>query len=61
VLTDDGKHFDAFRSAVIWVMGVSTYTPNYHVQHLPTNPWIHQPFEDDDILRPTALWACYKQ
>lgn len=43
------------RSAVIWVKGVSTYTPNYHVEALPTSPWIHQPFEDYDNLRPAAL------
>ncbi|TAK74604.1 MAG: phosphoribosyltransferase [Aquabacterium sp.] len=43
------------RSAVLWVKGVSTYTPDYHVETLPTSPWIHQPFEDYDNLRPAAL------
>ena len=43
------------RSAVIWVKGVSTYVPEYHVESLPTSPWIHQPFEDYDTLRPAAL------
>ena len=48
------------RSAVIWVKGVSTYTPDYHVESLPTSPWIHQPFEEYDTLRPEALLKRYK-
>ena len=43
------------RSAGIWVKGVSTYTPDYYVESLPTSPWIHQPFEDYDNLRPEGL------
>ncbi len=43
------------RSAVLWVKGVSTYTPDYYVDMLPTSPWIHQPFEDYDVLRPEGL------
>ena len=43
------------RSAVIWTKGVSSYTPDYFVETLPTSPWIHQPFEEYDNLRPDAL------
>jgi uncharacterized protein len=43
------------RSAVIWTKGKSTYTPDYFVELLPTSPWIHQPFEEYDNLRPEAL------
>ncbi len=43
------------RSAVIWVKGVSGYLPDYHVESLPTSPWIHQPFEEYDVLRPEGL------
>ena len=43
------------RSAVIWTKGVSTYTPDYYVELLPTSPWIHQPFEEYDNLRPDEL------
>lgn len=43
------------RSAVIWVKGVSTYKPEYFVEMLDTSPWIHQPFEEYDALRPEAL------
>jgi hypoxanthine phosphoribosyltransferase len=40
------------RSAVLWVKGVSSYTPDYFVESLPTSPWIHQPFEQYDGLSP---------
>lgn len=43
------------RSAVVWVKGVSTYIPEYFVDSLPTSPWIHQPFEEYDTLRPAQL------
>jgi uncharacterized protein len=43
------------RSAVLWVKGVSSYTPDYFVEMLPSSPWIHQPFEDYDSLRPEGL------
>ena len=43
------------RAAVIWVKGVSTYVPDYFVETLPTSPWIHQPFEEYDTLRPAGL------
>jgi uncharacterized protein len=43
------------RSAVIWTKGVSSYTPDYYVELLPTSPWIHQPFEEYDELRPEGL------
>jgi hypoxanthine phosphoribosyltransferase len=43
------------RSAVLWVKGVSSYTPDYFVESLPTSPWIHQPFERYDGLSPDQL------
>ena len=43
------------RSAVIWTKGCSSYVPNYYVELLPTSPWIHQPFEDYDQMRPSQL------
>ena len=48
------------RSAVIWTKGVSTFQPDYSVELLPTNPWIHQPFESYDSLSPTELMAKWK-
>lgn len=48
------------RSAVIWTKGVSDFTPDYTVEYLPTNPWIHQPFEGYDALRPAQLLEKWK-
>ncbi len=45
------------RSAVLWTKGVSSFTPDYSVEHLPTSPWIHQPFEIYDTMRPQQLEA----
>jgi len=45
------------RSAVLWWKGHSKATPDYFVDKLMTNPWIHQPFEDYDSLRPHQLEA----
>jgi uncharacterized protein len=38
------------RSAVIWTKGLSSFTPDYSVEYLPSNPWIHQPFESYDDM-----------
>ncbi len=54
-----GKITD-LRSAVIWVKGISTYLPEYYVDMLPTSPWIHQPFEEYDVLRPAKLAERWK-
>ena len=45
------------RTAVIWYKQCSVLKPDYHVRHLPNNPWIHQPFERYDAMRPEQL-AC---
>ena len=43
------------RSAVIWTKALSTFAADYSVEFLPTNPWIHQPFEGYDAMRPQQL------
>ena len=48
------------RSAVIWTKGVSTFQADYSVELLPTNPWIHQPFEGYDSLSPEQLMDKWK-
>ena len=48
------------RSAVIWTKGVSTFECDYSVEFLPTNPWIHQPFEGYDSMRPLQLLDKWK-
>lgn len=51
------KHpqIEEIRTAVLWHKGHSVYRPDYAVQTLPTNPWIHQPFELYDNMRPETL------
>jgi hypoxanthine phosphoribosyltransferase len=48
------------RSAVLWTKALSTFTPDYSVEFLPTNPWIHQPFEGYDAMRPAQLIEKWK-
>ena len=43
------------RTAVLWWKACSVFKPDYWVQHLPDNPWIHQPFEVYDDLGPEGL------
>ncbi|MGD9943520.1 MAG: phosphoribosyltransferase [Burkholderiaceae bacterium] len=45
------------RSAVLWRKGASVAEPHYAIETLPTNPWIHQPFEEYDHMRPSDLKA----
>jgi uncharacterized protein len=45
------------RTAVLWYKAVSSFRPDYFVQHLDGSPWIHQPFEEYDALRPAQLAA----
>jgi len=49
------------KSAVIWLKGCSSIRPDYFLDELPHNPWIHQPFEDYDGLRPHQLAAWMKK
>jgi hypoxanthine phosphoribosyltransferase len=45
------------RTAVIWYKACSTFAPEFYVEYLPTNPWIHQPFEVYDAMGPQKLSA----
>jgi hypoxanthine phosphoribosyltransferase len=49
------------RSAVLWYKACSKVKPDYHAQYLPTNPWIHQPFEAWDAVRPHHLGSWIKR
>lgn len=49
------------RTAVLWHKAVSMFKPDYCVEYLPTSPWIHQPFEEYDALRPNQLAARLRQ
>ena len=46
----EGFFIDDLRTATIWTKGLSTFTPEYYVEFLPNNPWIHQPFEKYETM-----------
>jgi hypoxanthine phosphoribosyltransferase len=50
-------HIAGLRTAVLWYKAHSVFRPDYYIEHLAENPWIHQPFEVYDTLRPEALMA----
>ena len=56
-LRNDYAPITELRSAVIWTKGVSSFKADYSVESLPSNPWIHQPFEGYDAMRPEQLIA----
>lgn len=49
------------KSAVIWYKACSSVRPDFYLEYLATNPWIHQPFEEYDSLRPHQLAAWMKK
>ncbi|WP_198969370.1 phosphoribosyltransferase [Xylophilus sp. ASV27] len=59
-LKESYRPITELRSAVIWTKGVSIFTPDYSVEFLPTNPWIHQPFEGYDSMGPAKLIEKWK-
>ena len=48
-------HIADVRTAVVWYKAHSVFKPDYYVEYLPDNPWIHQPFEIYDSLRPEGV------
>ena len=48
-------HIEALKSAVLWWKACSVFRPDFHVDYLADNPWIHQPFEIYDRMRPQEL------
>ena len=50
-------HLTELKTAVLWWKGCSVFKPDYFVEHLPDSPWICQPFEVYDTLRPPQLAA----
>lgn len=45
------------RTAVIWYKACSVIAPDYYVDFLNDNPWIHQPFEPYETTNPADLAA----
>ena len=59
-LRNNYKPITELRTAVIWTKGLSSFKADYSVDFLPTNPWIHQPFESYDALGPDKLLEKWK-
>ncbi|MBD2101315.1 phosphoribosyltransferase family protein [Leptolyngbya sp. FACHB-261] len=54
------KHYYGFyvkevRTAVLWYKQCSVIQPDFYVDYLADNPWIHQPFELYEQLTPAQL------
>ena len=43
------------RTAVLWWKPRSIFAPDFYAQKLSANPWIHQPFERYETLKPQDL------
>ncbi|KAF3885648.1 MULTISPECIES: phosphoribosyltransferase [Nostocales] len=43
------------RTAVLWYKACSVIVPDYYIDYLPDNPWIHQPFEPYELMNPADL------
>lgn len=54
-----GFYIEELRTAVLWYKGASFIKPDYYVEHLADNPWIHQPFESYETMTPADLAARY--
>jgi uncharacterized protein len=52
-----GVYIEEIRSAVLWYKACSIIEPDYYVDYLPDNPWIHQPFEHYEKMNPADLTA----
>ena len=48
-------HIREMKTAVLWWKALSHCRPDYHVMYLIDNPWIHQPFETYDLMKPDDL------
>jgi hypothetical protein len=50
-----GFYIDEIRTAVLWHKACSTIQPDYYVDYLDNNPWIHQPFEIYEQMNPAEI------
>ncbi len=49
------------RTAVLWYKACSVIAPDYYVDYLADNPWIHQPFEPYELMNPGDLLSKVQQ
>jgi uncharacterized protein len=50
-----GFYIEEVRTAVLWYKACSVIKPDYYVDYLADNPWIHQPFENYELITPEQL------
>jgi uncharacterized protein len=48
---------EEIRTAVLWYKACSVLKPDYYVDYLTDNPWIHQPFEHYEQMKIAELAA----
>ncbi|MEL6787579.1 MAG: phosphoribosyltransferase family protein [Cyanobacteria bacterium J06607_15] len=51
------QNITEIRTAVVWYKSTSIKIPDYYVDYLPDNPWIHQPFEAYEQVEISELAA----
>ncbi len=61
LITKYGANIAEIRTAVIWYKSTSIKIPDYYVDYLPNNPWIHQPFEKYEQTNITSLAAQFNK
>lgn len=54
-----GPAINEIRTAVIWYKAHSVIAPDFYIDYLADNPWIHQPFETYEQIHPAQLCAEY--
>jgi hypoxanthine phosphoribosyltransferase len=54
-----GFYIEEVRTAVLWCKQCSVITPDYYVDYLSDDPWIHQPFESYEQMTITELVAAH--
>ncbi len=59
--THHGTEIEEIRTAVIWYKSRSISRPDYYVDYLADNPWIHQPFEKYEQMTPKDLANQHQQ
>ncbi len=50
-----GSPIEEIRTAVLWYKACSIIKPDYYIEYLADNPWIHQPFEHYEYITPDEL------
>jgi hypoxanthine phosphoribosyltransferase len=54
-LRERHPELEEIRTGVLWQKAHSVFKPDYCVQFLSTDPWIHQPFEIYDNMKMETL------